>query len=135
MKEYEMGWLCSAHSSDVKVIQILIKKLKESYYLEDQEQILILKFKVEESVDLVSLAQDKDQWRNLVGAAINLKSFIEDREYFHKLNDYSFFRGSLLHADSYSYSNNFIHGKKGKVIPLHAMEAFGLRGGIAPTHS
>jgi hypothetical protein len=26
-------------------------------------------------------------------------------------------------------------GKKGKVIPLHAMEALGVRGGIAPTHS
>jgi hypothetical protein len=24
---------------------------------------------------------------------------------------------------------------KGKVIPLHAMEAHGVRGGIAPTHS
>jgi hypothetical protein len=24
---------------------------------------------------------------------------------------------------------------KGKVIPLHAMEAFGMGGGIAPTHS
>jgi hypothetical protein len=24
---------------------------------------------------------------------------------------------------------------KGKVIPLHAMEALGVRGGIAPTHS
>jgi hypothetical protein len=27
-----------------------------------------------------------------------------------------------------------LHGK-GKVIPLHAMEAHGVRGGIAPTHS
>jgi hypothetical protein len=26
-------------------------------------------------------------------------------------------------------------GKKGKAIPLHAMEAFGGRGGIDPTHS
>jgi hypothetical protein len=25
--------------------------------------------------------------------------------------------------------------KKGKVIPLHTMEALGVRGGIAPTHS
>jgi hypothetical protein len=25
--------------------------------------------------------------------------------------------------------------KKGKVTPLHAMEALGVRGGIAPTHS
>jgi hypothetical protein len=25
--------------------------------------------------------------------------------------------------------------KKGKVIPLHAMQAHGVRGGIAPTHS
>jgi hypothetical protein len=25
--------------------------------------------------------------------------------------------------------------KKGKVIPIHAMEALGVRGGIAPTHS
>jgi hypothetical protein len=25
--------------------------------------------------------------------------------------------------------------KKGKVIPLHAMEALGARGGIVPTHS
>jgi hypothetical protein len=25
--------------------------------------------------------------------------------------------------------------KRGKVIPLHAMEALGVRGGIAPTHS
>jgi hypothetical protein len=25
--------------------------------------------------------------------------------------------------------------KKGKVIPLHAMEAHGVRGGIAPAHS
>jgi hypothetical protein len=24
---------------------------------------------------------------------------------------------------------------KGKIIPLHAMEALGMRGGIAPTHS
>jgi hypothetical protein len=27
------------------------------------------------------------------------------------------------------------HGKKGKVIPLHAMEVHGVRGGIAHTHS
>jgi hypothetical protein len=25
--------------------------------------------------------------------------------------------------------------KKGKVIPLHAIQAHGVRGGIAPTHS
>jgi hypothetical protein len=25
--------------------------------------------------------------------------------------------------------------KKGKMIPLHAMEAHGVRGGVAPTHS
>jgi hypothetical protein len=30
------------------------------------------------------------------------------------------------------FSSNII---KGKVIPLHAMEALGVRGGIAPTHS
>jgi hypothetical protein len=29
----------------------------------------------------------------------------------------------------------FIDSKKGKVIPLHAMEAHGVRGGIAPAHS
>jgi hypothetical protein len=29
----------------------------------------------------------------------------------------------------------FKKGCKGKVIPLHAMEALGVRGGIAPTHS
>jgi hypothetical protein len=26
-------------------------------------------------------------------------------------------------------------GKKGKAVPLHAMEALGGKGGIAPTHS
>jgi hypothetical protein len=30
---------------------------------------------------------------------------------------------------------NSIHTGKGKVIPLHAMAALGVRGGIAPTHS
>jgi hypothetical protein len=29
----------------------------------------------------------------------------------------------------------FSNKKKGKVIPLHAMEALGVREGIAPTHS
>jgi hypothetical protein len=30
----------------------------------------------------------------------------------------------------------FMHGKElGKAVPLHAMEALGGRGGIAPTHS
>jgi hypothetical protein len=28
-----------------------------------------------------------------------------------------------------------INEKKGKAVPLHAMEALGGRGGIAPTHS
>jgi hypothetical protein len=28
-----------------------------------------------------------------------------------------------------------VKGKKGKAVPLHAMEAHGERGGIAPTHS
>jgi hypothetical protein len=30
---------------------------------------------------------------------------------------------------------NRLYAVKGKVIPLHAMEAHGVRGGIAPTHS
>jgi hypothetical protein len=32
---------------------------------------------------------------------------------------------------------NWVHlaQDKGKAIPLHAMEALGVRGGIAPTHS
>jgi hypothetical protein len=38
----------------------------------------------------------------------------------------------ILHSISAAYFNN---KKKGKVIPLHAMEALGVRGGIAPTHS
>jgi hypothetical protein len=36
----------------------------------------------------------------------------------------------------YSLSRNLmLKSKKGKVISLHAMEALGERGGIAPTHS
>jgi hypothetical protein len=31
--------------------------------------------------------------------------------------------------------NELLYCKKGKAVPLHAMEAFGGRGGIAPTHS
>jgi hypothetical protein len=30
---------------------------------------------------------------------------------------------------------SFFYEKKGKVIPLHTMEALGVRGGTAPTHS
>jgi hypothetical protein len=37
---------------------------------------------------------------------------------------------ALLRATIKSFS-----GGKGKVIPLHVMEALGVRGGIAPTHS
>jgi hypothetical protein len=29
----------------------------------------------------------------------------------------------------------YVNGKKGKAVPLHAMEAHRGRGGIAPTHS
>jgi hypothetical protein len=32
-------------------------------------------------------------------------------------------------------SSKVISGGKGKAVPLHAMEALGGRGGIAPTHS
>jgi hypothetical protein len=31
--------------------------------------------------------------------------------------------------------NTFVKGKKCKAVPLHAMEALGGRGNIAPTHS
>jgi hypothetical protein len=32
-------------------------------------------------------------------------------------------------------SSTDLTDKKGKAVPLHAMEALGRRGGIAPTHS
>jgi hypothetical protein len=39
----------------------------------------------------------------------------------------------FLIANSFFGSNKIY--KKGKVIPLHAMEELGVRGGVAPTHS
>jgi hypothetical protein len=40
-----------------------------------------------------------------------------------------------IHCRENLKSKEYGKGKKGKVIPLHAMEALWVRGGIAPTHS
>jgi hypothetical protein len=44
---------------------------------------------------------------------------------------------TVIQAQSYVASTVHHTGKtgKGKVIPLHAIEVLGVRGGIAPTHS
>jgi hypothetical protein len=38
-------------------------------------------------------------------------------------------------AESYGLSSYTMILSRGKAVPLHAMEALGGRGGIAPTHS
>jgi hypothetical protein len=45
-----------------------------------------------------------------------------------------FFSGSLFY-DAFSVTRLYSKSKKSKAVPLHAMEALGGRGGIAPTHS
>jgi hypothetical protein len=55
------------------LIQFLIKNLKERYHLENLAQfdeIVILTYELEECVDFVSLSQDKEQRRILVGTVM-----------------------------------------------------------------
>jgi hypothetical protein len=40
-----------------------------------------------------------------------------------------------VHIISIQRSGDQIHEKKSKVVPLHAMDVDGGRGGFAPTHS
>jgi hypothetical protein len=78
-------------------------------------------------------------WKNIPVRLCSLFSFLYRLFFLYFLH--SLFLFSLINSLyfflvlSLLSSSTALRRSKGKVVPLHALEAFGGRGGIAPTHS